>query len=66
MLRHGFLDLNLWRIYLSVLAGNHAAIRVYEKAGFRTEGQARGAAFKNGRYEDTVLMAVLRDEFTVQ
>jgi diamine N-acetyltransferase len=64
MLRHGFLDLNLWRIYLSVLAGNAAAIRVYEKAGFRREGQAREAAFKNGRYEDTVLMSVLRAEFT--
>ena len=35
MLRHGFLDLNLRRIYLSVLASNVAALRVYEKTGFR-------------------------------
>lgn len=63
MLRHGFLDLNLQRIYLSVLASNAAALRVYEKAGFREEGRAREAAYKNGRYEDTVLMALLRTEF---
>lgn len=63
MLRHGFLDLNLQRIYLSVLASNTAALRVYEKAGFRREGVAREAAYKNGKYEDTVLMALLRTEF---
>jgi RimJ/RimL family protein N-acetyltransferase len=63
MLRHGFFDLNLQRIYLSVLASNAAALRIYEKAGFRQEGRAREAAYKNGRYEDTVLMALLRTEF---
>jgi RimJ/RimL family protein N-acetyltransferase len=63
MLRHGFLDLNLQRIYLSVLASNVAALRVYEKAGFRHEGRARDAAFRNGQYEDTLLMALLRPEF---
>jgi RimJ/RimL family protein N-acetyltransferase len=63
MLRHGFLDLNLQRVYLSVLASNVAALRVYEKAGFRQEGRSRDAVFKNGRYEDAVLMALLRTEF---
>jgi RimJ/RimL family protein N-acetyltransferase len=63
MLRHGFLDLNVRRIYLSVLAGNTAAVRVYEKAGFRQEGVAKEAAYKNGEYEDVLLMALLRAEF---
>ncbi len=63
MLRHGFHDLNLQRIYLSVLVSNAPAIRVYEKAGFRLEGRAREAAYKNGEYEDTLSMAMLRTEF---
>ena len=63
MLRHAFRDLNLNRVFLSVMSYNKAAIRVYEKAGFRLEGVAREAAFKRGRYEDTVEMGILRSEF---
>jgi RimJ/RimL family protein N-acetyltransferase len=64
MLRHAFLDLNLHRIYLHVLASNRAAIRVYEKAGFRHEGTLREAAFKGGTFQDVMVMAMLRSEFT--
>jgi RimJ/RimL family protein N-acetyltransferase len=63
MLRHAFRDLNLHRVFLSVLSSNAAAIRVYEKAGFRREGLAREAAYKRGRYEDLMEMAVLSHEF---
>ena len=63
MLRHAFRDLNLHRVFLRVLAYNAAAIRVYEKAGFRREGVAREAAFKRGRYEDMVQMGILHSEF---
>jgi RimJ/RimL family protein N-acetyltransferase len=63
MLRHGFRDLNLHRIFLTVLASNDAAIRVYEKAGFEREGTLRQAAFKNGAYQDLLVMAVLQPDF---
>jgi RimJ/RimL family protein N-acetyltransferase len=63
MLRHAFHDLNLHRVFLSVLSSNAAAIRVYEKAGFLREGLARQAAYKRGRYEDLVEMAILSREF---
>jgi RimJ/RimL family protein N-acetyltransferase len=63
MLRHAFHDLNLHRVFLSVLSSNAAAIRVYEKAGFQREGLARQAAYKRGRYEDLVEMAILSREF---
>jgi RimJ/RimL family protein N-acetyltransferase len=63
MLRHAFNDLNLHRVFLSVLSSNAAAIRVYERAGFQREGLARQAAYKRGRYEDLVQMAILSREF---
>jgi RimJ/RimL family protein N-acetyltransferase len=62
MVRHGFVDLNLHRIFLSVLDSNRAAIRVYEKAGFQTEGRMREAAHKNGEYRDMLMMAMLRSD----
>src|SRR5690606_24919866 len=59
MLRHGFDDLQLHRIWLGVLAGNIAAQRLYESLGFRIEGAQRQAIFKQGGYHDLILMGLL-------
>lgn len=63
VLEHAFLDLNLKRVYLSVLAENKRAIALYQKVHFAEEGRLRQAIFKNGRYMDLVQMAILREEF---
>ena len=63
ILNHGFNDLNLNRIYLTVLVENTRAIKLYVKAGFSEEGREREAIFKNGRFHDLILMAVLRKDF---
>jgi RimJ/RimL family protein N-acetyltransferase len=62
MVRHGFVDLNLHRIFVTVLRDNKSSIRMCEKAGFRQEGTIREGAYKNGRYHDLVLMGVLKCE----
>ncbi|WP_255158088.1 GNAT family N-acetyltransferase [Siphonobacter sp. BAB-5385] len=63
MLRHGFNDLNLHRIYLTVLPENDRAIRLYESFGFQQEGLYRKALFKNGQFTDVMGMSLLRNEF---
>ncbi len=65
MLEHGFNNLNLNRIYLTVLKDNEYAIKTYEKAGFVPEGVQRQAIFKNVRFYDMVMMGILREEFQV-
>lgn len=62
MILHGFTELNLNRIFLTVLEDNRPAIRVYEKAGFRTEGLQRQAVFKDGRYQNAIMMSLLAAE----
>ena len=62
MVRHGLFDLNLHRIYVSIVKENVSSIRMCEKAGFREEGTIREGAYKNGRYHDLVLMGVLKHE----
>jgi len=62
MVRHGFFDLNLHRIYVSILRENVGSIRMCEKAGFREEGTIRQGAYKNGTYHDLVLMGVLKSD----
>jgi diamine N-acetyltransferase len=63
MQRHGFNHLNLNRIYLRVNETNQRGIRCYEKSGFKLEGKLRQAQFLNGKYIDTLWMAILKDEW---
>jgi diamine N-acetyltransferase len=59
----GFSELNLHRLMLRVHDGNARAIRCYEKAGFKPEGRLREDTFRDGRYRDTLIMAILRTEW---
>lgn len=61
LVRFGLRDLNLQRIYLQVFASNARAIAAYVRVGFVREGLLRRAAFIDGKFEDIVLMAVLRE-----
>ncbi len=63
LLAFGFGTLGLERISLIVNATNGRAIRSYEKVGFQREGLMRRSFRVAGRMEDTVLMAILRDEW---
>jgi diamine N-acetyltransferase len=63
MLQHGFHNLNLHRIYLYVLTRNVRAVSMYEKTGFRNEGVLREAVYKNGKFEDMILMSILQRDF---
>ncbi len=64
MLEWGFLELNLHRIQLTVVAFNERAIRLYERKGFKHEGARRDAIWREGRYWDEHVMSVLRPEWT--
>jgi diamine N-acetyltransferase len=63
MVRYGFLNLNLNRIYLRVVETNLAGIRCYEKAGFKHEGRMRQAHFLEGTYVDILMMSILKNEW---
>lgn len=60
----GFYTLNLNRVYLRVFADNARAIRAYEKVGFQHEGRLRQDNFYNGAYRDTLLMGLLRSDWS--
>ena len=64
LLRHCFETLNLNRAMLRVYTENIRAVRSYEKAGFALEGRLREAVYKFGKYDDVLIMSVLRSEWT--
>jgi putative acetyltransferase len=53
--------MNLHRVELSVYADNEAAIALYRKFGFETEGLFRDYAVRDGQWVDTLSMARLRN-----
>lgn len=63
MVRYAFQTLNMHRVWLHASEDNERALHVYQKIGFRMEGRLRQDMFRNGRYWDTIVMAVLRDEW---
>lgn len=56
-LAHAVGDLNLRKVRLEVLAGNDAAIALYRRVGFETEGTLRQQVWKQGAWRDVLVMA---------
>ena len=63
ILDFGFNQMNLHRIYLRVFEFNQRGIRSYEKCGFKKEGILRHDRYREGRYYDTIMMGILKEEF---
>lgn len=58
---YAFRELGMERVYLEVYQGNERGRRAYEKAGFTLEGTLRRHVWREGRFVDSHLMAVLKD-----
>lgn len=63
LVRFGFEQMNLNRVYLRVFADNERGVHLYEKVGFQHEGCWRQAEFRHGRYHDLLWMSILRHEW---
>ena len=61
-----FSGLEMNRVWLHVDERNSRAIRAYEKVGFQYEGLLRQDRYVDGGYHNTVVMAVLREEWQPQ
>lgn len=62
-LRYAFDELRLNRVNGSALEYNEASLRVCEKVGFKIEGKQRQAVYKNGKYHNVILLAVLKEDY---
>ena len=60
IIKFGFNNLKLHKIYLEVNSYNQNAHKLYEKLGFREEGRFKEHIFFNGQYYDEIYMALFR------
>lgn len=57
ILKYGFEELKLHKIFLRVFADNGRAVHSYEKAGFNQEAYLKDDVYVRGQYRDIILMA---------
>jgi len=64
MIKKYFFDYyNMNRIWLMVMEKNTRALNLYKKAGFIEEGRQRSAIFRDGEYQDYIMMSILRSDY---
>ena len=63
ILNFAFAELNLYRVGLTVMEYNRAAIRAYEAVGFVMEGARRRAVQREGQRHDLQLYGIVREEW---
>ena len=57
---YAFTQFDLARLYANVFSGNGASVRVLEKIGFAYEGTMAKSVWKDGRFIDELVYAVVR------
>lgn len=57
LINYLFNEMNIRKILLNVFSTNKRAIHVYEKLGFSVEGVLKDHIYRNGLYDDEIIMA---------
>ena len=61
LISYAFDELNLQKIWLTILTENTVARYMYEKCGFIVEGTLKRHVYKNGQFKDVTCMGLCRD-----
>lgn len=63
IIQYAFNTLNLRKLCLSVFDFNKRAYKCYLKCGFKEEGRRKEQYFRNGKYNDEILMGIFRSDW---
>jgi RimJ/RimL family protein N-acetyltransferase len=63
LLRFGFHNLGINRIWSAAADANAASLRSNEKVGMTIEGTMRQAVYLKGRFRDAITLSMLREDF---
>jgi RimJ/RimL family protein N-acetyltransferase len=66
ILKHGFEELNLHRIYCGTSENNKAMQKLAFALGMKEEGRRKEALYKNGKYVDIIEYGLLRKDFKIK
>lgn len=57
-----FEEFNLHRLWAEIFEFNSASIALFQKCGYSVEGRLRKHVFKHGKYQDSLIYGLLREE----
>lgn len=63
LLEYAFNERALHRLVAHILEDNIASQKMHAKCGYKREGVLRESVFKNGRWQNQVVMSILEDEY---
>lgn len=63
VMKYAFEELQLNRLYASILEYNIASRKLFEKCGWKEEGVLRKSIFKNNKYNDEIMVGILKNEY---
>lgn len=63
LLKKAFTEYGLHRIYLTVFADNDSAIHMYERCGFKFEGELREHILRNNKFVNWKVYGILDSEY---
>jgi len=63
VLKFGFGNLKLHRVYAKLFEENIASARILEKCGFKLEGRMREERHRYGKWHETLRYGILKSEF---
>ncbi|ACQ67426.1 spermidine acetyltransferase [Candidatus Williamhamiltonella defendens] len=66
VMKHAFSVLNLYKLYLIVDKDNQKAIHIYEKLGFKKEGELKEEFFVDGEYRTAIRMCIFQRQYLEQ
>lgn len=64
LLKYAFDIQNMHKVYCESLAYNQKVLSIHSSFGFRNDGVKRDHIYKNGAWNDLVVMSVLKEEFS--
>lgn len=63
LINYGLYSMRLNRIWGEIFDGNAASLHLAEKMGFKVEGKLRQTYYKNGKFIDSTIVGLLREEW---
>lgn len=63
MLGYAFDELNLHRVYATIIEHNLASRKLHAKCGYKEEGILRQSVYKRGLYHNELQLSVLKSEY---
>ena len=63
LLYYIFNERNLHRVQAYVLESNVASLKMHQKVGYKVEGTLRHSVYKNGKYQNQVLLSILKEDY---